>query len=208
MCDEMKSLERYIKLGMLLCTIFCAFLIGNRFGLDDGVSKGLVKLGKNIAGYEERITMTKTQGREPIPILGSEYIEQDIYIGENVVKAGKMMLEIDVANYVRINHGELYVDIKQGEVVQTYVTDVSKITEDKTIRLVVDMNDYKEGEVSVKFYAPAATSDNCIAVFVINDLEVYKELNHNGTFVEKNACIDLAIPANHVRADFVFLKGQ
>lgn len=208
MGDKIRNVEQHIKLGVLLFVCLVVIMIGQKIGLTDFVSGVFSTFGKNVAGYEERITMTKTQGREPIPILGTEYIEQEIYIGEEVINAGKLMLEIDVANYVRINQGELYVDIKQGDVLQTYVTDVSKITTDKMIRLVADVKNYEAGNVCVKFYAPTATSDNCIAVYVLNDLEVYTNLNVNGTITDKNACIDLAIPADHVIGDFVFIEEQ
>lgn len=196
------------KIAISLVFILVLMLLGQIVGTTNAAIAVLARFGKNAAGYEERITMTKTQGREPIAILGPEYVEQEIYINNEIINAGKLMLEIDVANYVRINQGELYVDIKQGDIVQTYATDVSKITTDKMIRLVADVSNYEEGNIYVKFYAPAATGDNCIAIYVLNDLEVYTALNHNGIMIEKNACIDLAIPAKHVVGDFVFINEQ
>lgn len=159
--------------------------------------------GMAIVGYESKEYVVSGKNPTPIAMMMGVSIEQEIYLTQDIVEYENIMLEIDVANYERINTGQLVCEIHQGDVVKVFVTDMSQIKENKTLRLISDTEGFKKGDIIINMYAPEATGENCVAVYTLSEVEVYPELIVNGKSINSNACMDLVIPSDFAKSDFV-----
>lgn len=195
--------DKAIKIGISLFLIMLLFLGMQQVGAISVVCENVATAGKTIAGFKSREYVVGTTNRTPIAMLQGVYIEQGIYLTEAVLENEELMLEISVANYERINEGQLCVEIYQDAVKKVFVTNLADIKEDRTIRLITDTAGWEEGNVYVNIYCPTGTGDNCIAVYVVTNTKTYSGLNVSGEITEQNACIDLVIPSDFAKSDFV-----
>lgn len=202
MLNKIKK-DKAIKIGISLFLIMLLFLGMQQVGAISVVCENVATAGKTIAGFKSREYVVGTTNRTPIAMLQGVYIEQGIYLTEAVLENEELMLEISVANYERINEGQLCVEIYQDAVKKVFVTNLADIKEDRTIRLITDTAGWEEGNVYVNIYCPTGTGDNCIAVYVVTNTKTYSGLNVSGEITEQNACIDLVIPSDFAKSDFV-----
>lgn len=191
------------KIAISLFLILLIFMCLQNFGFLPKICNTVEKTLLTVAGYQSKEYVVEDRNKIPIAMMMGVNIEQEIYLTKNIIENEKIMLEIDVANYERINQGQLVLEIHQKDTVKVFVTDMAGIEEDKTIRLITDTSGLKEGNMYVNMYSPEATGENCVAVYSINDTSVYKELVICGELTQRNACIDLSIPSDFAKTDFV-----
>lgn len=200
--DKIKH-DNSVRIGFSFVLVVLLFLCIQWTGWLPVICENVDIMGKAIAGYKSREYVVGTTNRTPIAMLQGIYIEQEIFLEEDVLENDEIMLEIDVANYERINEGQLCLEIYQDDVKKVFVSNMADIKEDKTLRLIVDTKRWTEGNVYVNIYCPTGTGDNCIAVYAVTNTKVYSELNVSGEITNQNACIDLVIPSDFAKSDFV-----
>lgn len=190
------------KMTVSLFMVVLLFVFMQMIGFLPMLSNSAKKIGLAIVGYESKVHFVEGKFLIPIAMMMGVNIEQEIYLPQEVVDREKIMLEIDVANYDRINQGQLVLEIHQGDTVKVFVTDMSLIKKNKTLRLISDTMGLKKGNIIVNMYAPEATGENCVAVYTVSNEKVYSGLIVCGEDTESNACIDLAIPSKFAKSDF------
>lgn len=204
MIDKKKYITVIISFIMIL--IFVLFLVLHNVGIMRNVSNEIEQVGRECAGYKEKIYIVKGKDKVPMPIFGAEYIEQEIYLQKKVLESNNLMLEIHVANYDRINEGEFYVQISQNEKSIVYLTEMNQITENKNLRLFFDSGDWEAGYIKLKLYSPDSTAENCIAVYTRMQPETYPNMYVNGEEMNANICADLLVPSKFAKSDFNQIK--
>ena len=203
MLDMIKK-NNSMKLGLSLVIVTVLFVCIQNVGVLPKICNAVEKIGLNVTGYEAKVYVINTASINPVPIamMMGVNLEQEIHLTEKVISCDEIMLEIDVANYDRINEGQMVVEIHQDDVVKVFVTEMSRITKNKTLRLITDTQGFQKGDIIVNIYAPEATGENCIAVYSVNNTKAYSELVVCGEKTESNACIDLAVPSDFAKSDF------
>lgn len=189
-----------LSIGLFMVVVVC--ILSQSIGLMKKVTNSVDTLGMAIVGYESKEYVVKGANPTPVAMMMGVSIEQEIYLSQEIVDHESFMLEIDVANYERINNGQLVCEIHQDDVVKVFVTEMSQITENMTLRLITDTKGFKKGNIMVNMYAPLATGDNCVAVYALIDANMYPGLRVCGEETKQNACIDLAIPSDFAKSDF------
>ena len=194
--DETKKLTISLFAVLLVCILL------QMLGVLPQISKSAKQVGLAVAGYGSKIYTVGEKFPEPVAMMMGVNIEQEIYLSQDVVDNEAIMLEIDVANYDRLNQGQVVVEIHQDNVVKVFVMDMSQVKKNMTLRLISDTKGFRAGNIVVNMYAPQATGENCIAVYTVKETTVYSGLIVCGEQTNSNACIDLAIPSSFAKSDF------
>lgn len=190
------------KLIVAMSFVLIIFIGMQSLGVLQKVTDAADTLGMTLVGYESKEYIVSGKNITPIALMMGVNIEQEIYLSEEIVTHDSIMLEIDFANYERINHGQLVCEIHQEDVVKVFVTEMSQITENMTLRLITDTEGLEKGNITVNMYAPLATGENCIAVYALQNASVYPGLIVCGEETSQNACIDIMIPSGFAKSDF------
>lgn len=191
-----------IKLIIAMSLVLMIFMGMQSLGVLQQITDTTDTLGMTFVGYESKEYIVSGKNITPVALMMGINIEQEIYLSDEIVAHDSIMLEIDFANYERVNDGQLVCEIHQDDVVKVFVTEMSKITKNMTLRLVTDTEGFKKGNITINMYAPLATGDNCVAVYVVVDADRYPPLRVCGEETKQNACIDLAIPSAFAKSDF------
>ena len=191
-----------IKLIITMLLVLMFYMGMQSVGVLQKVTDAADTLGMTLVGYESKEYIVSGKILTPVALMMGINIEQEIYLSEEIVAHDSIMLEIDFANYERVNTGQLVCEIHQDDIVKVFVTEMSQITENMTLRLISDTEGFQKGNIIINMYAPLATGDNCVAVYAIESTDRYPALRVCGEETKQNACIDLAIPSAFAKSDF------
>lgn len=190
-----------VFLSELFAIISIMFLLAFS-GIMAQIDHAVAQLGRAAAGYIDLICQTNGQAGEVEPILQNMYLEQPIILDKRITENRKLMLGIKMATYARQNIGKLYVDIYQGGKTETFEIDMERVADNKENRLIFHTDGYQEGEIRVKIYSYDSTGENCIGIYVTDDLSAYDALSMNGEEINKNADIRVYIPSKYAKSEF------
>lgn len=205
MVIEKKNRGLLFVLVAILCFMYILVFVGGMHSANDAV----VQYAKKItAGYSECIYSVEIgeNGVEPLALVGGDGITQPIYMDEEMLTNEKLMLGFYMATYARENMGKLYVELRQEDEIQTYVTEMEEMEDNADINLVFSTERFYEGTINVRIYSPDSTWENCVALYLTNDSSTYDAIYMNGEQIEKNAVIRVCVPSRLTKSDFEYVS--
>ena len=203
-CKIKKELDCKVVFVLILMAVLIVMYLLAICGNICWVDRKIAQFGKVLAGYSEIIyeVDTQEQGLEAVPIMGEGDIEQAIFLDGDMLESEKLLLGFRMATYGRMNSGTLYVELRQGEYIEEFETDIENIDDNEEMYLLFSTQAFEEGEISVKLYSPESSGENCVAVYTINNCEMYPQLCIDGQQTDKNAVIQVYVPSDFAKSDF------
>lgn len=197
---KVKSRKLLVILSLILGFMYILTYSGGMLQADDA----LVYLGKTVSGFTEQIYSVKIgeTGTEVLPLIGNEGITQPIYMNEETLSNETLMLGIYMATYNRENYGTLYVELSQEDEKKTYKIEMEEIEDNSEMRLLFDTENFQAGEVEVRLYSLDSTGENCVALYTVDNTDIYSALYFNGEKIERNAVIQVYIPSEFAISEF------
>lgn len=194
--------EKGVFLLVLIIVLILMYLLAES-GIMRWIDRKVAQAGKELNGYSDIIyeVESKEQLLEVIPILGDDCVEQRIFLNDEMLQSENLMLGFRMATYERKNEGKLYVKLRQEKYIEEFEMDMECINDNQEMYLLFSTQYFKEGDISVEMYSPESTGDNCVALYAINNFELYPKLYVNGQEMDKNAVIQVYIPSNFAKSD-------
>lgn len=196
-------MQKMDLLFLLIMIVGVMFLMAAN-GVISRLTHAAAQYAKESAGYLEKVYMadTKSDAPQAMPVMGTGYLEQPIYLSQEMCGSGQVMLGLKMATYDRKNTGELYAACIQESEEKIFVMDMEKIRDNSEVKLLFSTENFQEGYLNVKLYAPQSSGENCVALYVVENTNTYLPLYVNGEQTEKNAVIAVYLPSKYANSDF------
>lgn len=169
------------------------------------------KIAKSIMrkrDYGKGVYVFSKQSNSWMPIGSKIVVEQKIFITDEMLEEKYLLFQFSVGNYERINKGKLIIEVEQNSKIQVYEINMNEIEKDKDLRLVLNTENYFEGDMILRIYSPDATDDNCIAISLVEKDLLFDNVCIDDMIVEKNWAIDIYMPTTDLISDFILMTDN
>ena len=180
------------RLFLIVCVLCFVFLDG--VGTVNWLHNSVKKFAVITMGYEDGLLAENDVETKWCPLREGMVLSSEVYVDEEYLSNSKLMFEMMVGNYNRINHGDLFMSFKHGADTFIYRMDLSSIKNDRKVRCIMDSSILKEGDVYISIWAEYDNGDEFVA------LSTYCANNVSDTI--EDVKVDLFVPSFFAKSDF------